>query len=161
MTTTIKKIRNYALLGTIISASATAPAQASSFDLIQETPLEASQASDNSSEIEVSKKPASCISSPELEPCNELPILGEANNVIESVKAAETTKENDIGGITITKYNVESNQSDSEELSSNIYVSASIQKEKVPEPSALLGLMALFLLAKKRQTTTNNQLSEE
>lgn len=161
MTTTIKKIRNYALLGTIISASATAPAQASSLDLIQETPLEASQTSDTTSEIEASEKPASCISSPELEPCNELAILGEANNIIKSVEATQTTKVKFFKGHKYTIYNVEPNQSDSEELGTTIYARSSIQKEKVPEPSALLGLIALFLLAKKRQTAPNSQLSTE
>ncbi|MDY6899731.1 MAG: PEP-CTERM sorting domain-containing protein [Cyanobacteriota bacterium] len=180
MTTTIKKIRNYALLGTIISASATAPAQASSLknnnshDLIQNPLLEASKASkDISSEIEVTEKPDYCISFPESELCNQLtkeenqnslnnPLFRKAKNLIESFEAAQTTKVRFVKGHKYTIYNAESNQSDSEELlRTTIYASASVRKEKVPEPSALIGLIALFLLSKKRQTATNSDVFAE
>ncbi|MEL6163329.1 MAG: PEP-CTERM sorting domain-containing protein [Cyanobacteria bacterium J06628_3] len=177
MTTTIKKIRNYALLGTIISASAAAPAHASSPTNINSNNLtgnplsEASKASkDINSETEVPL--VGCISSPESEPCNQLakeenqdfsnsPLFREANNIIESVEAAQTTKVKVVKGDTYTVYNLESNQSEQEELPVTIYASASVEKEKVPEPSALLGLIALFALAKKRKMATNSDVSAE
>jgi len=181
MTITIKKIRNYALIGTIISASATAPAQAGSLkkvnsddlDLIKNPLSEASTASkDISSEIEVSDKPDYCISFPESELCNQLtkeekqnslnnPLFKKANNIIESVKAAQITKVKVLGGRKYTIYNAKSNQFDSEELPTTIYSSVSSQREKVPEPSALIGLIALLLLARKRPTTTNSQILVE
>ena len=176
MTTTIKKIRNYALLGTIISASATAPAHASSpninsDNLIGNPPSETSKASkDINSETEVPS--VGCISSPESEPCNQLtkeenqnflnnPLFREANNLIKSVEAAQTTKVKVVKGDTYTVYNLEPKQSEQEELPVTIYASASVEKEKVPEPSALLGLIALFILAKNRKTATNSQVAAE
>ena len=179
MTTTIKKIRNYALLGTIISASATAPAQASTLkninsDDLNQNPLsEASKASkDISSEIEVTQKPDYCISFPESELCNQLtkqenqnflnnPLFREANNLIKSVETALTTKVKVVKGDTYTVYNLEPYQSEQEELPVTIYASASVQREKVPEPSALCGLIALLLLARKRQTAASGQISTE
>ncbi|BAY84997.1 hypothetical protein NIES267_44950 [Calothrix parasitica NIES-267] len=179
MTTTIKKIRNYALLGTIISASATAPAQASTLknissdDLIQNPFSEASKASkDISSEIQVTEKPDYCISFPESELCNQLtkqenrdslnsPLFRRAKHIIESVEAAQTTKVKFVQGRKHIVYNAQSNQSDSEEPYTAIYAVASTQKEKVPEPSAIYGLIALLLLARKRQTAVNSQVSTE
>lgn len=179
MTTTIKKIRNYALLGTIISASTTAPVQAStlknvSSDELIENPLsELSKASkDISSEIEVTDKPDYCISFPESELCNQLtkqenrnslnnPLFRKANHIIESVEAAQTTKVKFVQGRKHIVYNAQSNQSDSEQPYTAIYAVASTQKEKVPEPSALCGLIALLLLARKRQTAASSQISTE
>ncbi|MEM7580274.1 MAG: hypothetical protein AAF316_10575 [Cyanobacteria bacterium P01_A01_bin.80] len=179
MTITIKKIRNYALLGTIISTSAAAPAQASSLknlgsdDFIQNPYSETSKAiKDISSEIEVSNKPDYCISFPELELCNQLtkeenqdsfknPLFRKAKNIIESVEAGQNTKVRFVRGHKYTIYNGESNQFDSDELSSNIYASASVEREKVPEPSVLLGLIAFILLARKRQTVSNSQVLTE
>ena len=179
MTTTIKKIRNYALLGTIISASATAPAQASTLkninsDDLNQNPLsEASEASkDISSEIEVTEKPDYCISFPESELCNQLtkqenqnflnnPLFRKANHIIESVEAAQTTKVKVFKGQKYIVYNAESNQSDSEVPHTAIYAVASTQREKVPEPSAILGLIAFLLLARKRQTAESSQISTE
>ncbi|MCJ8280199.1 MAG: PEP-CTERM sorting domain-containing protein [Rivularia sp. ALOHA_DT_140] len=175
MTITIKKIRNYTLLGTLISASATAPAQAvslknvSNADDINNLQSQASAASkDINSQIEMVNKPDHCISFPESELCNQLtkeenqsssnnPLFKKAKDIIKSVDAAKTTEVKVVKGRKHIVYHHEFSQQGSEELGTAIYSSASSIKEKVPEPSSLLGLIALLLLARKLKTTNNSQ----
>ena len=106
MTTTIKKVRNYALLGTIISVSATAPAQASSLekDLIRTLYNQASaESKETFPQTQVQNKLENCISSPELDLCNQFKsddrkntlnnlLFQKAQNSIKLIHAAESMK---------------------------------------------------------------------
>ncbi len=176
MTITIKKVRNYVLLGTIISASATAPAQAGSLknfnsnDDLAKTPD--NQASDDRKDILVEtqkcKEADSCISFPEFDSYDKLKkndntnsidnsFLKKARRTIESVQAANTTQVKTVNGRKHIIYNTEFTASQGEELYTNVYLSGASKREKVPEPSALLGLITFFLLAAKHQTAKNRQ----
>ena len=176
MTITIKKVRNYVLLSTIISASATAPAQAGSLkhlnsnDDVTKTPD--NQASTDSKYILVEtqkcKEVDTCICFPELDSDGEFhkkdntnsidnSFLKKARCTIESIQAANTTQVKIVNGRKHIIYNTEFTASKSRELYTNMYLPADSKREKVPEPSALLGLITFFLLAAKRQTAKNRQ----
>ncbi len=176
MTITIKKVRNYVLLGTIISASATAPAEAGSFknlnsnDDLTKTPD--NQASTDSKdvlvEIQKCKEVDSCISFPEFDLNGEFnkndntnsihnSFFKKAKQIRQSVEDAKKVEVKIVNGRKHIIYNTEFTSSEREELYTNVYLSTASKREKVPEPSALLGLITFFLLAAKRQTAKNSQ----
>ncbi len=179
MTITIKKISNYTLLGTIISASVTAPAQASSIanvdsndDLIQNPQ---NQASSDRKDILVKTQKCneanSCISLPNFDLDSEFnknndtntlnnSLLKKAKRIIKSIEAAEAVKViTSSEGIEYIIYDAEFTPSESKYQSAlNTYTNvrrSESQKKKVPEPSALLGLIAFGLLAAKRKVAKN------
>ena len=171
MTITINKVRNYVLLGTIISASATAPAQAGSLENVNSnddlTKTQNHLASDDSKDILVEtqkcKEADSCISFPEFDLDEEFnkkdntnsidnSLLKKAKDTIETIQGASpyqaiTTED----GVEHIVYKTESALSENPKLYTSIYVSGTLEREKVPEPSALIGLITFFLLAAKRQ----------
>ncbi len=169
MTITIKKVRNYVLLGTIISASTTAPAQAGSLKNLNSnhdlTKASDNQASTDSKDVLVEKlkckEADSCISFPEFD------LDGEFNKNdnsffkkvrrTEPIQAANTTQVKTVNRRKHIIHNTEFAGLETEELYTNVYFSAASKRKKVPEPSALLGLIAFFLLAAKRQTAKNSQ----
>ncbi len=174
MSVTIKKIGRYALLGTVISANATAPAQANSLknvtpdDDLTKTPYNQSSVGNNNSlaEIHYKDKANSCVSIPELDLCNEFLALGESKSLngsllqkaktsIKKIRAGEAIKvkthENKVHYI----YDIESTQSSirvaekKQLLYSNIYTQEQLEfkiKKKVPESSAMLGLITFCLV---------------
>ncbi|MGB3654797.1 MAG: PEP-CTERM sorting domain-containing protein [Rivularia sp. (in: cyanobacteria)] len=183
MTITIKKISNYALFGTIISASATAPAQASlttninSNDDLNQNPQ--NQASSDSKDILV-KTPkcneANCISFPNFDLYGEFDknndpktlnnsLLKIAKGIIKDIETAEAVKvKTSQEGVVHIIYDAEFTPSQSKQQSAlntytNVWQSKASQKKKVPEPSALLGLIALGLFAAKRKAAKNIQKS--
>ncbi|AFY54011.1 hypothetical protein Riv7116_1449 [Rivularia sp. PCC 7116] len=181
MTLTINNIRNFALLGTIISASATAPAQAglpkninSDDDLTKasekQTPFENQ---DILSDKQKCNPTDLCISFPEFdsqsqpektEDKNSLEnlMLKKATTSYESISAGEKiqVKISD-DGVKHIIYNAEFSPLESKEMHTAIYSSASSQRRKVPEPSAMLGLIAFFLLAAKRQKEKGSQTAAQ
>ena len=181
MTITINKVRNYLLLGTIISASATAPAQAGSLKNLNSnddlTKTQNHLASDDSKDILVDtqkcKQADSCISSPEFDLHEELnqkdntnsidnSLLKKARDTIETIQGASLSKViTTADGVEHIVDKTESTPSATPELYTSIYVSGNAESEKVPEPSALIGLITFFLLAAKRQTAKNSQTSVE
>lgn len=184
MVKTIRKIGNYALLGTIISANATAPAQAASLqnvtpdDGLTTTPHKEASASDRNNLASVNEldQAHSCISSPEFDFCNQFKndnyanslkgsLLQKAKNSIELIQAGEAIKvkasENEVYYI----YDIESTASEigvpgkKQDLNTytNIWKQPELSaKKKVPESSMLLGLIAFCLFAVKRQAAKNN-----
>lgn len=177
MTITINKVRNYVLLGTIISASATAPAQAGSLknlnnnDDLTKTPNK--QASVDSKDILVEKQGCKeadpCISFPEFYLDGEFnendktyllekSFLKQARQITQSVKATKKVEiKNLADGRKAIIYNNQFTPSESEQLHTSVYLSAASERKKVPEPSALIGLITFFLLAAKHQTAKNSQ----
>ena len=185
MTISIKKIRNYALLGTIISVSYTAPAQASSFqnvasdDALTKTPQNPASSSnkDTLSDRRISNKPDYCISPPELDLCNQFTkddnknslnslLFQEAQDSIQSIQDAESIEIKTSGeGIQYIIYNTEFISSQKQQQSNldtyttsytSVWQSTVSQRKKVPEPSALLGLIAFCLFAAKYQWAKNS-----
>lgn len=179
MTITINKVRNYVLLGTIISASATAPAQAGSLinlnsndDLTEaQNYFESDDSQDNLLETQCFEAD-SCISFPEFDLEKELnkedntknpvddSLLKKAKDTIETIQAASqykviTTED----GVEHLVYKADSTASENPELYTSVYFSAVSERERVPEPSALIGLIAFFLLAAKRKTAKNGHTS--
>ena len=179
MTITIKKISNYALLGTIISTSATAPAQASSIanvnsneDLIQNPQNRASSVrKDILVKTQKCNEANSCISLPNFDLYGEFnktnnpktlnnSLLKKAKRIIKSIETAEAVKVKiSSEGVEHIIYDAEFTPSESKQQSAlntytNVWRSES-QKKKVPEPSALLGLVAFGLLAAKRKAEKN------
>ncbi|MEO1429023.1 MAG: hypothetical protein AAFS12_01030 [Cyanobacteria bacterium J06632_19] len=178
MALTINNIRNFALLGTIISASATAPAQAGSLKNINgdDDFATASKklASFENKKILLGKykcnQTDSCISFPEFDSESQLEktddknlldnlTLKKAIRSYESINAAEKIQVKiSEDGVKHIIYNTpEFSPLESKEMHTAIYSSYSSyssalsQRRKVPEPSAMLGLIAFFLLAAKRQ----------
>jgi hypothetical protein len=181
MTITINKVRNYVLLGTIISASATAPAQAGSLknlnsndDFIKtQNNLASDDSKDILLEIEKCKKAESCISSPEFDLEEVLDnqdakksidnsFLKKARDTIETIQGASlyrviTTED----GVEHLVPETEVTPSENPDVYTSIYFSGTSEREKVPEPSALIGLIAFFLLAPKRQKSKNSEAPVE
>ncbi|MBV6623300.1 MAG: hypothetical protein KI793_10250 [Rivularia sp. (in: Bacteria)] len=177
MTLTINNIRNYALLGTIISASATAPAQAGSLNNITShddfTKASENQPSFDNKDILLDKQQCnqtnSCISFPEFDSQSQ-PKETEDKNLLddlmlkkairsyESINAGEKiqVKVSD-DGVKHIIYNAEFSPLESEQMHTAIYSSASSQRRKVPEPSAMLGLITFLLLAAKHQKQKSSQ----
>lgn len=177
MKITIKKVRNYVLLGTIISASTTAPAQAGSLkslnsnDDLTKTPD--NQASADSKDVLVEtqkcKEADYCISFPEFDLDGEFnkndstnsihnSFFKKAKQIKQSVKAAKNVEVKNLAdGRQAIIYNNEFTPLESKELYTSTYLLPSPQKKKVPEPSALLGLITFFLLAAKRQAAKKSQ----
>ncbi len=181
MKATIKKIRNYALLGTIISANATAPAEATSLqnltpnDGLTKTPHKQGAFSNENTlaSLEDSNQAHSCISVPEFDLCNQFKndndakslkgsLLRKAKNSIGLIRAGEAIKVKTSGNEIhyIIYDNFEYNASKmkvagkKQLLYSNTYTNIWKQpeihtKRKVPEPSVLLGLIALCFAASK------------
>ncbi|MGB3758361.1 MAG: hypothetical protein WBA07_18605 [Rivularia sp. (in: cyanobacteria)] len=180
MTITIKKVRNYVLLGTIISASATTPAQAGSLknlnsnDDVTKTPD--NQASTDSKDVlletQMCKEADSCISFPEFDSYDKLKkndntnsidnsFLKKARQITQSVEAAKNVEVKNLAdGRKAIIYKTAFPPLENPELYTFTYSPAS-ERERVPEPSALLGLITFFLLAAKRQTAKNNQILVE
>ncbi|MGD1912670.1 MAG: hypothetical protein ACFB2X_18005 [Rivularia sp. (in: cyanobacteria)] len=184
MVKTIKKIGNYALLGTILSANATTPAQAALLqnvttdDALTTTPhKEASISNGNTlAFLNESDKMYSCISAPEFDFCNQFEndrdpkslkgsLLQKAKNSIELIQAGEAIKVKTSDKFVYYIYDIESTASDislagkKEDLKTytNIWKQPQInRKRKVPEGSALLGLIAFCLFAAKYQAAKNN-----
>lgn len=182
MTKNIKKIGKYALLGTIISANTTAPAQANSVfvnddDLSEITYNRASSTDKNIFvETEAFDSTNSCISIPEFDLCEQFKdnkqtsslndsLLKKAQDSIDLIRSNETLQvkvsQNEV-------YYVPSiNKSESyisQPIYSNTYTNVSRQteltpKKKVPEPQALLGLIVFCLLAAKNKAAKNNHKS--
>ncbi|WP_414619058.1 hypothetical protein [Calothrix sp. CCY 0018] len=176
MTITIN-IRNYVLLGTIISASATAPAQAGSLknlnsnDDLAKSPNK--QASVNSKDIFLVEKQNCqeadpCISFPEFDLDGEFnendktysskkPSKKKARQITQSVKATKNVEIKHLAdGRKAIIYKNQFTPSESEQLHTSVYLSAASERKKVPEPSALIGLITFFFLAAKRQTAKNS-----
>ncbi len=181
MTITINKVRNYVLLGTIISASATAPAQAGSLknlnsndDLIKtQNNLGSDDSKDILLETQNCKEADYCISSPEFDLHQELDnqdakksidnsFLKKARDTIEIIEGASryriiTTED----GVEHLVPETEFTPSENPDLYTSIYFSGTSERKKVPESSALIGLITFFLLAAKRQKSKNSQSSVE
>jgi hypothetical protein len=175
MTITIKKVRNYVLLGTVISASATAPAQASLLknsnsnnDLTITSDNKASIDNKDLVEKQNCKEADSCISSPELDLYHQFNKNDNKNSIDNSLleKDRDTIK-SDIGaslsqiitiedGVERTVNKTEFTPLESPEQYTSTYMSLASEKKRVPEPSALLGLIAFFLLAAKKGKTAKN-----
>jgi hypothetical protein len=171
MTITIKKIGSYALLGTLISANATSPAQATSLQNVTPDDSLTKTEYDNLAEIHYSDKTDSCVSIPELDLCHEFfaddesqslnnSLLQKAKSSIELIRASEAIKVKSSENKVYHIYDIDSTASsipvagEKQLLYSNIYTKEQLElkiKKKVPEPSALLGLIAFCLLAAKHQ----------
>ncbi|MBF2015102.1 MAG: hypothetical protein IGS23_07850 [Rivularia sp. T60_A2020_040] len=185
MTITIKKIRNYALLGTIISVSSTAPAQASSFQNVVPddalTKIPQNPASFDSKDTllnrSISNQPDYCISFPELDLCNQftkdehknslnISLFQKAQISIQSIQDAERIEVKTSGeGIQYIIYNTEFTPSQKQQQSNldtyttsytTVWQSKVDQRKKVPEPSALLGFIAFYLFAAKYKLAKNS-----
>ncbi|MEM9924903.1 MAG: hypothetical protein AAF915_14305 [Cyanobacteria bacterium P01_D01_bin.50] len=185
MVKTIKKIGNYALLGTIISANATTPAQAALLqnvtpdDGLTTTPhKEASSSNKNTlAAVNESDKMYSCISAPEFDFCNQFKndkndanslkgsFLQKAKNSIELIQAGEAIKVKTSDKFVYYIYDIDYTASDiavagkKQDLNTytNIWKQPQVNaKKKVPEGSALLGLIAFCLFAAKYQLAKNN-----
>lgn len=191
MAVTLKKIRNYALLGTIISANATAPAQATSLKNITDneglSKIPQNQVSISNkntlAETDDSDNTHSCISVPEFELCNQFKnnddekslnnsLLQKAKSSIESIRAGEAIKVKNSQRQVYMYPSLETTVAVKKPLLySNIYTTdvskqskfsrqfEDGEKKKVPEPSALLGLIAFWFLAAKYQAAKNSQKS--
>ena len=178
MALTINNIRNFALLGTIISASATAPAQAGSLKNINSdddfATASQKQPSFENKDILLDKYKCNqtdlCISFPEFDLESQPQTrddtkldnltLKKAIRSYEAINAGEKiqVKISEDGVKHIIYNNPEfSPLEESEKMHTAIYSSYSSysstlsQRRKVPEPSAILGLIAFFLIAAKRQ----------
>ncbi|MEB3215001.1 MAG: hypothetical protein VKN72_01915 [Nostocales cyanobacterium 94392] len=185
MTKSIKKVFNYALLGTIVNVSATAQAQASLLenvapdDDLTKTPQNQllSDSKNTLSETRLSNKPDSCISLPELDLCNQFTrdnnknslnysLFQQAQSTIQSIEAAEHIEVKiPRDGIKYIIYNIESTSSQNQQQSNldtyttsytSVWQSKVSHKKKVPESSALLGLIAFYLFAAKHRSAKNS-----
>ncbi|MEO1375517.1 MAG: hypothetical protein AAFW70_14610 [Cyanobacteria bacterium J06635_10] len=184
MVKTIKKIGNYALLGTIISANATTPAQAALLqnatpdDELSTTPHKEASANNTSTlaAVNESDKMYSCISAPEFDFCNQfknandakslkISLLQKAKNSIELIQAGEAIKVKTSDKFVYYIYDIDSTTSDiavaAKKQDLNIYTNIWKQpqvnaKKRVPEGSALLGLIVFCLFAAKSQAAKNN-----
>ncbi|MBE9213341.1 hypothetical protein IQ247_11780 [Plectonema cf. radiosum LEGE 06105] len=173
MTKSIKKVFNYVFLGTIINVSATVPAQASSFenfapdDDLRKTPQnKLSSGSKNIlSETGLSNKPDYCISFPELDLCNQFTrdknknslnnlLFLKAQSTIQSIEAAENIIYNT--EFTSSQNQQQSNLETYTTTYTSVWQSRVPHKKKVPEPSALLGLIAFYLFAAKHRSAKNS-----
>ena len=186
MTGTITKISSYALLGTIISANATSPAQANSLknlmpdDVFKKTShQQESLGNENTvASIDMSDKAHSCISVPELDLCNQFKneddvksindsLLRNAKSSIDLIRSAEAIKVKVSDNVVHYIYNTEFTKSEMEVARknklfyANTYTNVWKQpetpvKKRVPEPSMLLGLIALCLLGARYQSANKN-----
>lgn len=181
MTTTINKVRNYVLLGTIISASATAPAQAGSLKYVNsnndltntQNHLASDDTQDNLVETQKCEEADYCISAPEFDLDEEFNKKDNTNSIDDSLfKKARETIENiqaeplyqvitTEDGVEHIVYNADFTESENLEVYTSIYFSGTYEREKIPEPSALIGLITFFLLARKRKTVEDNRTSLE
>ncbi len=187
MTVTIKKIRNYALFGTIISAAATAPAHATSLQNISDDNLtqnlDHEKASPSHKDIWSITNECSqaefCILPPEQDeedatqlgaakPLQDL-LLAKPLSSIESIQSAENTEAQVIPsapsapGVEHIRYKTEFTPLEIEPQSySNLYTTqlyravGSSKRKKVPEPSALIGLIVFLMLAARSKKVADS-----
>ena len=170
MTIKIKKISSFALLSTVIGASATAPAHAiSSQGTTPDSGVEADNQKTYLENQQSTNNIGFCISEPEFDSSCKNSFLQDARETMEIIKTAEATQKMEQAWQEQTKNAYEQNlniaisrtvATNQGDISySNTYVDIEKQfakvKKKVPEPSVMLGLVSFCLLAAKCKATKN------